>query len=149
MSPRTNIPATVTMALLACLTADAAVAADLEVRIPNLRSSEGSMRVALHQRGASVKFPNEAGAIAGAFQQAAVGSMRFVFTDLSPGDYAVAAFHDRNGDGKLARNILGIPTEPYGFSNNVYGFMGPASFEKAAVTVSADSDQLSITIRIN
>ena len=107
------------------------------------------MRVAVHRRGASVNFPNEAGAIAGAFQQAAVRPMRFVFTDLPPGGYAVAAFHDRNGDGELSRNILGIPTEPYGFSNNVHGFMGPASFEKPAMTVSADSDQLTITVRIN
>ena len=149
MSPRTNVYSTVTFALLAWFTTNPANGADLEVQIPNLRSSEGSVRVALHPRGATVKFPNEAGAIAGAFRQAAVGSTRFVFTDLPPGDYAVAAFHDRNGDGKLTKNILGIPTEPYGFSNNVYGFMRPASFEKAAVTVSAGSDRLSITVRIN
>ena len=148
MSPLTNICPTVTVALLACFTVNMASATDLEVQIPNLRSSEGSIRVALHQRGASVKFPNEAGAVAGAFRRAVVGSMRFVFTDLPPGDYAVAAFHDRNGDGKLTRNILGIPTEPYGFSNNVYGFMGPASFKKAALTVSGESDQLSISVRI-
>ncbi len=149
MSRLTNVCATATIVFLAWFTANAVNAADLEVQIPNLRSSEGSVRVALHPRGATVKFPNEAGAIAGAFRQAAVGSTRFVFTDLPPGDYAVAAFHDRNGDGKLTKNILGIPTEPYGFSNNVYGFMGPAGFEKAAVTVSADSDRLSITVRIN
>lgn len=149
MSRPINVFATFTIAFLTWFTANAANAADLEVQVPNLRSSKGSIRVALHRRGGSVKFPNEAGAIAGAFRQAAVGSMRFVFTDLPPGDYAVAAFHDRNGDGKLTKNILGIPTEPYGFSNNVYGFMGPASFEKAAVTVSADSAQLSISVRVN
>jgi uncharacterized protein (DUF2141 family) len=32
------------------------------------------------------------------------------------GTYVLAAFHDLNGNGKLDRNIFGIPTEPYGFS---------------------------------
>jgi uncharacterized protein (DUF2141 family) len=32
------------------------------------------------------------------------------------GRYALAAYHDVNGNGKLDKNLWGIPTEPYGFS---------------------------------
>ncbi|NJB86954.1 uncharacterized protein (DUF2141 family) [Lewinella marina] len=31
------------------------------------------------------------------------------------GDYVLAAYQDLNGNGELDRNLLGIPTEPYGF----------------------------------
>ncbi len=34
------------------------------------------------------------------------------------GSYAIAIFHDLNDNGKLDKNALGIPTEPYAFSNN-------------------------------
>jgi uncharacterized protein (DUF2141 family) len=51
--------------------------------------------------------------------------------DLPPGEYAIKLFHDQNANQKLDRNFLGMPQEPYGFSNNARGFMGPPSFEEA------------------
>jgi uncharacterized protein (DUF2141 family) len=44
--------------------------------------------------------------------------MRLVYKGLAAGNYAVAIFHDSNGDGVLNRNSAGMPTEGYGFSNN-------------------------------
>ena len=38
------------------------------------------------------------------------------FLDIAPGTYALAVIHDKNMDGKLATNFLGVPTEGYGFS---------------------------------
>ena len=61
---------------------------------------------------------------------------------------AVAAFHDADGNGELGTNILGIPTEGYGFSNGARGFMGPPSFEDAAVTIGSDDGLLSIVVPI-
>ena len=56
---------------------------------------------------------------------------RFQFDGLPDGDYAVRAFHDLNGDGKMNTNPFGMPTEPYAFSNNAVGNMGPASWDRA------------------
>lgn len=39
------------------------------------------------------------------------------FDDLTPGEYAVVAFHDENDNGKIDHNFLGLPTEALGFSN--------------------------------
>jgi len=41
-----------------------------------------------------------------------------VINDLPKGDYAISMYHDKNADGKCNLNFLGVPTEPYGFSNN-------------------------------
>jgi uncharacterized protein (DUF2141 family) len=38
--------------------------------------------------------------------------------DLKFGVYAIAIYQDVNSNGKIDKNILGIPTEPYAFSNN-------------------------------
>src|SRR5574341_57520 len=38
--------------------------------------------------------------------------------DIPYGDYGIAVFHDENKNGKMDKNLLGIPLEPYGFSNN-------------------------------
>ncbi len=43
---------------------------------------------------------------------------KVVFDALPTGRYAVKVFHDEDRDGKLDTGMFGIPSEPYGFSNN-------------------------------
>ena len=47
------------------------------------------------------------------------------------GTYAIKVFHDENSNGELDTDILGIPTEKYGFSNHASGWFGPPSWEKS------------------
>jgi uncharacterized protein (DUF2141 family) len=46
------------------------------------------------------------------------------FENIPPGTYALAVIHDENANGKLDTSWLGIPTEGYGFSNDVKGSLG-------------------------
>ena len=54
-----------------------------------------------------------------------------VIDSLEYGEYAVRVFHDENKNEIVDTNILGIPTEDYGYSNNASGWFGPPSWEKA------------------
>lgn len=49
--------------------------------------------------------------------------------DMPFGEYAIAVYHDKNKNGKIDTNLLGIPKENYGFSNNARGRFGPASWD--------------------
>ena len=40
------------------------------------------------------------------------------FTDLPKGEYAIAIFHDENGNGTMDFGKMGIPIEKFGFSND-------------------------------
>ena len=66
--------------------------------------------------------------------------------NVKPGADAVAVFHDTNGNGKLDRSFIGLPNEPYGFSNDV-GRRGPPSFEAARIVVREPSTTIVIPIR--
>ena len=55
--------------------------------------------------------------------------------NLAYGQYAIAVYHDKNKNGKLDTNMLGIPLEEYGFSNNARSRFGPASWSQAKFTV--------------
>ena len=68
-------------------------------------------------------------------------------TDLPAGPYAVAAFHDLNGNGKLDRTALGPPAEPYGFSNDARGNFGPPGFDSAAIDLSPGRHTIRIRVR--
>jgi uncharacterized protein (DUF2141 family) len=71
-----------------------------------------------------------------------------VLTNLDPGQYAVILFHDENGNGKLDQNVLGVPNEPYGFSNNVQGFLGPSAFREALMQITASDKVARIVLNL-
>ena len=54
---------------------------------------------------------------------------------LETGDYAVSSFYDKNGNGKLDTNFLGIPKEPIAMSNNAKGTFGPPKYKDAKFAV--------------
>ena len=66
---------------------------------------------------------------------------------LSPGTYAIKLFHDVDGDGKMNANPYGMPTEPFAFSNNAQGNMGPAKWADAKFEVMAGANVHSIIIK--
>lgn len=67
----------------------------------------------------------------------AAASLTFTVKGIEPGEYGIKAFHDINGNGDLDTNVLGMPTEPFAFSNNAPANFGPATWEDAAFTVTA------------
>lgn len=66
--------------------------------------------------------------------------------DLPPGDYAISAFHDENGNGKLDKNWVGIPTEPYGFSNNFIAKWGKPTWEKTRFSSEKTGGKLRVNL---
>ena len=119
---------------LAGLVIAQAPAADLTIEVRGIRSGDGRVLVAVHGPATKDTFPSGDGVV-GRRQPARPGAVRFVVGDLSPGRYAVAAFHDANDNGELDTNLLGIPSEGYGIGNDAGAAFGPPSFESAAVTV--------------
>ncbi|RQO61977.1 hypothetical protein DBR47_05540 [Paucibacter sp. KBW04] len=63
------------------------------------------------------------------------GKVLIQLRDLPEGDLALNVSHDVNGNGRLDMNAMGMPTEPYGFSNNAAGMFGPPAFDKAQFAV--------------
>ena len=70
-----------------------------------------------------------------------------VIQGIKPGEYAIKMMQDINRDGEFNRSWLGLPLEPYGFSNNVVVGLGEPSFEKTKFTVAAGAN--SITIKLS
>ncbi len=73
--------------------------------------------------------------------------IEWVFKNIPYGEYAIKVFHDENGNNRLDTNILGIPEEGYGFSNNATGKFGPAKWEDAKFTFNSDNVTLKISVK--
>jgi uncharacterized protein (DUF2141 family) len=67
-------------------------------------------------------------------------------TDLDYGTYAMALFQDMDNDGKIERNFIGIPKDPYAFSNNVRPAFKAPSFEDCCFEYSEDENTVEISM---
>ena len=47
--------------------------------------------------------------------------------------------HDENGNGELDANFVGIPKEPWGFSNNAKGKFGPPKWEDVQFSIGEEA----------
>ena len=91
-------------------------------------------------------FDSEAAYTGGApVQQARVdvarGERTATFVNLPAGVYAVKAFHDLDGNGRMTVNPFGRPIEPFAFSNNARGNMGPAGWDAARFSARGQTAQ--------
>ena len=132
------------LATIVCLSAAGlACAADLSVQVSGIKSADGRVMVAVYGSAAEfLKVPLMAVSAAADPAGATV-----VLRDLPPGDYALAVYHDANGNGKMDKNMMGIPTEDYAFSNNAMGKFGPPAFDSAKITLAAAGGATAVSLK--
>ena len=148
LQPRRPAKSTVALSLALALTlgaaATAASAATLTVTFTGIKTPIGAVMMSL--TGSPEAWDGKAAATDQRKIPADAATVTATFTDLKPGTYAVRAFHDIDGDGKLNVNPFGMPTEPYAFSNNAHGSMGPASWSDSVFTVTDGDNRQTIDI---
>ena len=115
---------------LICISNSSLSQFSLVIEIPELRNSKGNIMLQLFDSTEKV-LTQERIAIMD-------NKCSFSIPGLKAGKYAVRYYHDENMNGKMETNLVGKPTEGYGFSNNVTGKFGPPPFEKWLFEVSGN-----------
>ncbi len=121
--------------VLLLIAASPVVAADLSIRIEGLSSGAGAVHYGVYAK--PQHFPKPEGRVAKGHVAAQPAGVTVVVEGLPPGTYAVAVYHDENGNGEFDQGFLGLPLEDYGFSNGATVFFGPPSFSEAAFELPA------------
>jgi uncharacterized protein (DUF2141 family) len=90
----------------------------LNINIENINPSKGQLMIAVYN--SKQLYMKTEKAVSKQILKLNGKNAEFIqFKDLPMGEYSVAVIHDENNNGKLDTNIFGIPTEAYGFSNNI------------------------------
>ena len=66
--------------------------------------------------------------------------------DVVPGTYALGAYHDENGNGRLDTNFIGYPVEGYALSNGIRAVVSRPRFTDAAFTVAGGDCKVTLHI---
>ena len=102
----------------------------LKISINKLRNNKGNVIICLFKAG--VGYPDKPlKAYKRGVSKIKDKLVVFEYKNLPAGDYAIAMLHDENEDNEMTTNVIGLPKEGYGFSNNVMGAFGPPEYSKA------------------
>lgn len=93
-------------------------------------------------------FPNQGKQIVEVRKAISGKTMVLTFTNVKPGDYAIATYQDIDSDKKLKTNWVGFPKEPIGFSRDAKILMGPPKFSDARFVVEAGK-VIKLTVKLN
>ncbi|NOY63036.1 MAG: DUF2141 domain-containing protein [Gammaproteobacteria bacterium] len=134
--------------ITSCFSVSPLLANSLTIEVAGVTDAEGEIRIALFDKADG--FPDEASLFRGDTALASLadasGKIIFHFTALVPGIYAIAAYHDKNGNQQLDKNFFGLPKEPYGISNNIRARFGPPTFEKALFEITRMDKVVELTL---
>jgi uncharacterized protein (DUF2141 family) len=125
--------------------ANAAVTAKLIIRFAGVETKTGAVMFSVFDGEAA--FDGDGKPVRVGMVPANATSIETALEGLPVGRYGIKAFHDVNGDHQMAVNPFGMPTEPFAFSNNAVGNMGPAKWADAAFSIAAGSTRHTISIR--
>lgn len=135
-------------ACLAALLPLCSQAADVTLEVEGLDASRqqgATLMVAVFTAPASwLRQPHSGHRFA--LDAAVDGKVSVVLKGLPDGPLALSLFQDANANGRLDMNPMGMPVEPFGFSNNAVGNFGPPPFEQAVLTPAAGTP---VKVRLN
>jgi uncharacterized protein (DUF2141 family) len=89
----------------------------MQITVQSVREATGTITVDVHDDDPA-KFLKSGGKLARIRVPAVKGETHFCIVVPHAGIYALAIYHDRNGNTKLDKTWIGLPGEPFGLSNN-------------------------------
>ena len=106
----------------------------INVIVEGVRSGSGLVAVTLYA-DESRKFLAKGGSLFVGRVKAVAGTTRACVFVPQPGTYALAIYHDEDGDQKFDRTGIGFPAEGYGFSNNPSTIAGLPAFRSVRLAI--------------
>lgn len=114
-------------------------AAEITITVKGIRNAKGRIAALVFVDGKG--FPDRvAEAKTQAIVPARVGEVTLVIKHVPEGKVALTILHDEDGDGRLKRNLVGIPVEGVGMTGKPLGNRSPR-FEEAIVEIQGDQQR--------
>ena len=118
---------------------------ELSIKVEGIKTIDGNIGILLFNQAEG--FPDLADkAIINTKVKVTAKEMSIKLGELPFGKYAIAIVHDVNANKAFDKNFLGIPKEPFGFSNNKSIFLGLPNFNEASVAL--DQSKKETTIKL-
>ena len=120
--------------------------AKLKIKFTNMERAEGTMNIAVF-RGAKGFPDNKKSVVYKKVVKVTAKDMEVTLDGIAYGNYAVVVLQDLNGNKEADMNAIGIPKEPFGFSNNPSLFKGKPDYDDVSFDIDSETKEISIEIK--
>jgi uncharacterized protein (DUF2141 family) len=119
---------------------------DLTVRVENVLPAGGVLRLGVYDESS---YPDDnSKPIASADIPAVPGETVITLHAIPIGVYAIQTFQDVNANNKMDTSWIGLPLEPFGFSQDATPFLSKPSFDDVKFTLAAGANSQVIHLQI-
>jgi len=129
-------------ALLLALACQSALADELMgiliVEVSGLKDATGNVYIAVYDSDSTWLSDTTVLSKKVAISEALDGELVRTELQLPLGEYALSVFYDKDDDGELDTNFIGMPKEPIALSNNAVAKFGPPKYADAVFTLGAE-----------
>lgn len=116
----------------------------LRVRVVDARNKNGQMIFGVFDQPKG--FPKDAKRSVD-WQTKPAGADLVFECRLPPGKYAASVLHDENKSGDMDTNLIGVPKEGYGVTNNPKPKRRAARFDEALFDLSPEGREMTISLQ--
>jgi uncharacterized protein (DUF2141 family) len=114
--------------------------ATLTIRVENVLPAGGILRLGLYD---AARYPDDNSKPIASADVPAIAGETVVTLHASPGVYAIQTFQDVNSNDKMDTTWVGLPLEPFGFSQDAKPFLSKPSFDEVKFTLApGDNSQV-------
>ncbi len=121
-------------------------ATTLTVQVSGMNAARGEVAITVYPSDPK-KFLAPKGKLARLRPRTVAPVTQVCFNLPGPGTYAVAVYHDANGDEDFNRSVIGMPTEGFGFSNDAPAKFGLPTFDTVKFAVKPGANLTRIKLR--
>ena len=111
----------------------------INVEVTNILNKNGKISIGLYNKDDDT-FSNMSKYYKGVNLDINDTKVVYTFKNIPNGTYAISIIHDENENKRLDKNFFGIPTEGYGFSNNIRPSFRGATFKESMFTLNSDKN---------
>ena len=116
----------------------------ISITIKGIENKGGIMMVALfNENDKFLKIPSY-------YQEVIISDeseIEVVFANIPYHRYAISIYHDLNENGELDSNMIKIPKEPIGFSNDYFPKFGPPKFKNASFELNQKDISMTVNLK--
>ena len=110
----------------------------LTVEISGLKEASGNVYIAVYDSDSTWLGEKTVLSKKLVISEALDGELVRTELQLPLGQYALSVFYDKDNDGELTTNFIGLPKEPIALSNNAVAKFGPPKYADAVFTLDAE-----------
>ncbi len=124
--------------ILSTVVVSTILANNINIEVTNILNKNGSVFIGLYDKADSFSIISEN--YKGVIVDIKSDVINYTFENVPNGTYAISLFHDENDNKIHDKNFFGIPSEGYGFSNNIRPIFRGANFEESKIELKGDKN---------